>query len=229
MAVSARKFTNKIELRRTRWNVLIAISAVAVSLVGSRGIADTCADGFSSFVFAARAKIVADMKSAAASAKMSTVKVRENEGRVVVDIGYIQNDDREIVRLLPVGVAEDAWDEVACGSIVGPKFTSYLARIASAAKSGSKVKFTGKLNPKDLFESQAEELEMGIRTPRTSSGSREPFYWGREEIREFRSSFEQLRVVEACRMHYGSERLETCGPLVFEITPGTDQFIFRKP
>lgn len=197
--------------------------------VGSSAWADSCVDGFARFANPTRAKVIADMKSAVASAKMSTIQVKEADGRVILDIGYIQNDDREIVRLLPVGVANGAWDEVACGSVVGPKFTSYLVRIMASAKSGASVKFTGKISPKALIETQIEERAERITNQFTSSGSREPFYWGLQEVRDFRTSFDQLRITEACRVHYGTDRLDQCGPLLFEITPGIDKFVFRKP
>ncbi len=219
-------YPTRMKMKALR-SIFIGLGAIIAFSSSARG--DLCAVDFAKFANPLRARIIADMKSAAESAKMSTIKVKEQEGRVILDIGYIQNDDREIVRLLPAGVHAEAWDEVACGSIVGPKFTTYLARMVSSVKSGSKVKFTGKLSPKELIEAQVEERAEGFTNPFTASGGREPLFWGPSDVANFRNSFEQLRVDQACRTLYGTSRIDQCGTLVFEITPGTGEFNFRKP
>jgi hypothetical protein len=152
-------------------------------------------------------RLLASLREKIATSKLSSISVREENGRTILGIGYIQNDDQALLRLMAAGLRNGFFDEVEWGSIVGPKALNWVERMQSLAGAKSTVKFSGKLNPKDLIETQIEEAEMSILNRVTSSGGPEPLYWGPKEVSDFQQAFEKLKVREACQRLYGTSRL----------------------
>ena len=210
--------------------LLLGLAALLAAVGGTaRG---SCGDEFARLqgvVSYSRSQLLEALRREITDAKVSSVTLVESGRHTVLKIGYVQNDDRELMKLISLGVRNDAFGEFQIGDIVGPKAVNWMSRLMEMTPKKSPMKFTGKFSPRELIEAQIEEAELGVVNRVTTSGAPDPLYWGAREIKDFQTSFDKLKVREACHRIYGTIELSQCGPLSFTIIPGTSEYHFEKP
>ncbi|CAN5668987.1 hypothetical protein BH10BDE1_BH10BDE1_16140 [soil metagenome] len=186
-------------------NRIVLLCLAAWLAVGSTSARAFCGDEFARLqvlVTDPRSQFLETLRREIADANVSSVTLVERAHETVLKIGYVQNDDRDLMKLIS---------------------------LIEMTPKKSTMKFTRKFSPKELIEAQIEEAELGVVNRVTTSGAPDPLYWGAREIKDFQTSFDKLKVREACLRIYGTVELSQCGPLSFTILPGTSEYHFEKP
>lgn len=132
--------------------------------------------------------------------------LRQNaDGTTTLQIGTLRRDQKEFMVSANKAIREGKVQVVEAGYVVGPKALSGLKNFSDSIPQNAKqgVTFKGTIHGTQLQNNYDMQVAAKF-NPVREDGTSSPYHWTAKEIENYKRTFKEMKIEEACRKFYGT-------------------------